>query len=49
MINSLYKRKSIFNDPGTIGRGVRRAAQTDRGLSEDTVDMVTGNVGENNL
>ena len=36
------QEKEYFNDPGTIGRGVRRAAQTDRGLSEDTVDMVTG-------
>jgi len=36
------QEKEYFNDPGTIGRGVRRAAQTDRGLSEDTRDMVTG-------
>jgi len=36
------QEKEYFNDPGTIGRGVRRAAQTDRRLSEDTRDMVTG-------
>ena len=36
------QEKEYFNDPGTIGRGVRRAAQTDRGLAEDTIDMVTG-------
>ena len=36
------QQKEYFNDPGPIGRGVRRAAQTDRGLAEDTRDMVTG-------
>lgn len=36
------QQKEYFNDPGAIGRGVRRAAQTDRGLAEDTRDMVTG-------
>jgi len=36
------QQKEYFNDPGPIGRGVRRAAQTDRGLAEDTKDMVTG-------
>ena len=36
------QEKEYFNDPGTIGRGVRRAAQTDRGLADDTIDMVTG-------
>ena len=36
------QQKEYFNDPGAIGRGVRRSAQTDRGLAEDTRDMVTG-------
>jgi hypothetical protein len=36
------QQKEYFNDPGPIGRGVRRAAQTDKGLAEDTRDMVTG-------
>jgi hypothetical protein len=34
------QQKEYFNDPGPIGRGVRRAAQTDRGLAEDTYDVV---------
>jgi len=34
------QQKEYFNDPGAIGRGVRRAAQTDRGLYEDTLDVV---------
>ena len=36
------QQKEYFKDPGPIGRGIRRAAQTDRGLAEDTRDMVTG-------
>ena len=34
------QQKEYFNDPGPIGRGVRRAAQTNRGLYEDTLDVV---------
>ena len=32
--------KQYFNDDGPIGRGVRRRAQTKRGLAEDTYDVV---------
>ena len=34
------QQKEYFFDKGSIGRGVRRAAQTDRGLYEDTLDVV---------
>ena len=34
------QQKEYFFDDGAIGRGVRRAAQTDRGLYEDTLDVV---------
>lgn len=34
------QQKEYFFDDGPIGRGVRRAAQTDRGLYEDTLDVV---------
>ena len=34
------QQKEYFFDKGPIGRGVRRAAQTDRGLYEDTLDVV---------
>ena len=33
--------KKYFNDPGPIGRAIRRKAYTKRGLAEDTRDMVT--------
>ena len=33
--------KKYFNDPGPIGRAIRRRAYTKRGLAEDTKDMVT--------
>jgi len=36
------EQRKYFNDDGPIGRGVRRAAYTKRGLAEDTRDMVTG-------
>ena len=36
------QQKEYYFDDGPIGRAVRRAAQTDRGLAEDTKDMVTG-------
>jgi hypothetical protein len=34
------QQKEYINDPGPVGRGVRRAAQTDTGLAEDTYDVV---------
>ena len=34
------EQRKYFNDPGAIGRGVRRAAYTKRGLAEDTYDVV---------
>ena len=34
------EQRKYFNDPGSIGRGVRRAAYTKRGLAEDTYDVV---------
>ena len=34
------EQRKYFNDPGPIGRGVRRAAYTKRGLAEDTYDVV---------
>jgi hypothetical protein len=36
------EQRKYFKDDGPIGRGVRRAAYTKRGLAEDTRDMVTG-------
>ena len=43
--NPLYdklspQQKEYYFDDGPIGRAVRRAAQTDRGLYEDTLDVV---------
>ena len=34
------EQREYFNDPGAIGRGVRRSAYTKRGLAEDTYDVV---------
>jgi len=34
------QEKKMFNDKGPVGRGVRRKAQTERGLAEDTLDVV---------
>ena len=34
------EQRKYFNDDGPIGRGVRRAAYTKRGLAEDTYDVV---------
>jgi len=34
------QEKKHINDKGSIGRGVRRKASTDRGLAEDTLDVV---------
>jgi len=36
------QEKEYFNDKGSIGRGVRRRAQTRKGLAGDARDMVTG-------
>ena len=34
------EQRKYFNDPGAIGRGVRRSAYTKKGLAEDTYDVV---------
>jgi len=36
------QQKEMFFDEGAIGRGVRRAASTKKGLAEDATSMVTG-------
>jgi LysM repeat protein len=38
--NLTSQEKELFNDKGSIGRAIRRKAKTDRGLAEDTLDIV---------